>query len=75
MVLIEVAIDPDAAPGDRELRLRTATGLTNPVVFQVGLLPEIRELEPNNQKAYPELPGLWRVTDLPKEEPLALPVL
>lgn len=46
-VLIEVIIDPNAEPGDHELRLRTATGLTNPIVFHVGLLPEVRELEPN----------------------------
>jgi len=48
MALIEVTIAPDAAPGDRELRLETALGLTNPMVFQVGQLPEIRELEPND---------------------------
>jgi len=61
MVLIEITIDPDAQPGGRELRLVTKTGLTNPMVFQVGLLPEVRELEPNNRQAYPELPGLRRV--------------
>ena len=47
IVLIEVTIDPDGAPGKRELRIETATGLTNPMVFEVGLLPEVRELEPN----------------------------
>src|SRR4030065_2664382 len=51
MVLIEIKIDPDAQPGSRELRLATKTGLTNPMVLQVGLLPEIRELEPNNRQA------------------------
>lgn len=74
-VLIEVTIDPDAEPGDRSLRLGTAAGLTNPMVFQVGLLPESRELEPNNQQAYPELPNLAKVPNLPKAEPLDLPVL
>ena len=42
-VEIEVTIDAQAAPGDRELRLVTATGLTNSVRFQVGVLPEVRE--------------------------------
>jgi len=42
-VEIEVTIDPNAAPGDRELRLATPTGLTNPLRFQVGLLPEVCE--------------------------------
>lgn len=50
MVIIEVTIDPGAAPGDRELRLRTPNGLTNPVCFQVGQLPEIREHEPNDRE-------------------------
>jgi hypothetical protein len=47
-VLIEVTIDPGAAPGDRELRIATAGGLTNPLRFQVGLMPEVLEHEPNN---------------------------
>jgi hypothetical protein len=39
-VRVEVALDPDAAPGRRELRLATPNGLTNPLVFQIGNLPE-----------------------------------
>ena len=88
-VLIEITIDPDAQPGSRELRLATKTGLTNPMVFHVGLLPEIRELEPNSRQAYPErvaviLPAIRgrdaldtaRDTDaLDTAEPLDLPVL
>jgi len=83
-VLIEVTMDPGAEPGNRELRIRTPTGLTDPMVFQVGLLPEIRELEPNNQKAYPDLrnlpnllrgPNLPKGGNLPKPKPLELPVL
>ncbi len=74
-VLIEITIDPNAQPGNRELRLVTRTGLTNPMVFQVGLLPEIRELEPNNQQAYQVPPNLARIRNLPKEKPLELPVL
>jgi hypothetical protein len=74
-VLIEITIDADAAPGNRELRLGTKTALTNAMVFQVGLLPEIRELEPNNNKAYPELPNLLRVPNLLREKAHELPVL
>lgn len=47
-VIIEVAIDPDAATGDREIRLGASAGLTNPLRFQVGSLPEICEKEPND---------------------------
>jgi hypothetical protein len=45
-VLIEIEIDPNAAPGDRELRLVGPNGLSNPVRFQVGTLPEAYEQEP-----------------------------
>lgn len=47
MVLLEVTVDPDAPVGDREFRLVTRRGLTNPRCFQVGVLPEINEQEPN----------------------------
>jgi len=65
-VLIEVTIEPDAAPGDRELRLGTGLGLTNPMAFQVGVLPEACELEPNDPKAF---------DPLPKEPPVDLPIV
>lgn len=42
-VTLEVTVDADAAPGDREIRLRTPIGLTNPLVFQIGQIPEVRE--------------------------------
>jgi len=47
-VVIEIKIDSDAAPGDREIRLGGPNGLTNPVHFQVGVLPEIREPDFND---------------------------
>ena len=75
MVLIEITIDPGAQPGDRELRIETAAGLTNPMVFQVGVFPEIFELEPNNRQAYPALPNLPKWAKVPKEKALDLPVL
>lgn len=66
MVKIEVTVDADAAAGDRELRVRTAGGLTNPMLFQVGNLPETSERELNNLRAYPFLP---------ETPPLELPVV
>ncbi|MHC4443747.1 MAG: hypothetical protein ACYTF1_02365 [Planctomycetota bacterium] len=65
-VVVEVTIDPDAEPGNRELRLITRNGLTNPMCFQVGMLPEIREQEPNDPQVF---------TSLPKEPTIGLPVL
>jgi hypothetical protein len=42
-VVLEVTIVPDAVPGDREIRLRNANGLSNPLLFQIGQLPEFTE--------------------------------
>ena len=36
----------DAEPGQRELRVETPRGLSNPLAFYVGRLPEFREQEP-----------------------------
>jgi len=40
LVFLEVTIAPDAEPGRRELRIRTPVGVSNPMVFHVGQLPE-----------------------------------
>ncbi len=40
IALVEVTIAPDAEPGEREIRLSTARGVTNPLVFEVGQLVE-----------------------------------
>jgi hypothetical protein len=39
-VRLSVTVDPNAAPGERELRLATPNGMTNPLIFQIGTLPE-----------------------------------
>lgn len=48
-VRISVKIQKDAEPGRRELRLITARGLTPPIFFEVGTLPEHSEIEPNDR--------------------------
>lgn len=45
-VILDLTLAPDAEPGDRELRLVGATGMSNPLCFQVDILPEILEDEP-----------------------------
>ena len=40
LVFVEVTIAPDAPPGEREIRLVTARGVSNPLPFEVGQLPE-----------------------------------
>lgn len=41
IVELEVELDPDAEPGEREIRLLTPRGVSNPLVFWVGELPEV----------------------------------
>jgi hypothetical protein len=40
LTLIEVTVAPDAEPGPREIRLATTRGISNPLVFCVGQVPE-----------------------------------
>src|ERR1035437_10204944 len=40
-VRVQIALAADAALGERELRLVTPNGLTNPVIFSIGQLPEV----------------------------------
>lgn len=50
-VILEVTIAPDATPGDRELRVITPGGISNPMLFQVDRLPELREKERETENA------------------------
>lgn len=72
-VLIEITVAPNARPGARELRIETAAGLTNPVVFQVGTLPEVRELEPNSGQG--NIGGMLPMPRPAKDKPFYLPVI
>ena len=65
MVMLRVRIAPGATTGDRELRLQTSLGLTNPICFQVGALKELGEREPND-------PGGF--TGVPREAAVDVPV-
>ncbi len=48
-VKLRVKLAADAEPGKREIRLKAAQGLSNPVTFHVGQLPEYAEKEPKNK--------------------------
>jgi hypothetical protein len=41
LVLVDVTIASDAKPGPREIRLVTTKGVSNPMIFCVGQVPEI----------------------------------
>jgi len=45
---VTVTIAPDAPAGEREMRVQTRYGLSNPIYFHVGALPEVMEKEPND---------------------------
>ncbi|OXU14179.1 hypothetical protein [Sedimentisphaera salicampi] len=49
-VIAKIKVSEDAAPGRYELRLRGRNGITNPVVFMVGVNKEFREYEPNTRE-------------------------
>ncbi len=54
---LRLVLAPNATLGKRELRLKTNLGLSNPVAFHVGQLPEHTEKEPNNKTADTEVPS------------------
>jgi len=54
---LQVTLTPDAEPGEREIRLVTASGLSNPFYFHVGQLPEFQETEPNDKTADTAIEG------------------
>ncbi|MHB8997038.1 MAG: hypothetical protein ACYC63_17470 [Armatimonadota bacterium] len=41
--IIDITVASNAAPGHREMRVRTPTGMTNPLPFEVSRLPEVPE--------------------------------
>jgi hypothetical protein len=51
MLKVRITVAADAEPGLRALRVMGRTGLSNPVRFVVGRLPELREDEPNEKAA------------------------
>ena len=47
---VSLSIATDAAPGEREIRFLTPGGISNRFSFFVGQIPEVNEVEPNNEK-------------------------
>lgn len=43
IVTLEITVDSKASPGPRQLRLEANTGMSNPVAFYVGKLPEVSQ--------------------------------
>ncbi len=53
-VEVELEVPPDAATGLYPLRLVADTGLSNMLMFSVGAMPTIDEVEPNSDFASPQ---------------------
>ena len=75
---LRVAISPGAAPGKRELRVASPQGLSNPLIFCVGQLPEVREKEsiavihpPGNARNINQL----QIAQPPTDMAIALPAI
>ena len=54
LVRATLALAPDCGLGPHDVRLRTASGISNLITFSVGALPEAQEAEPNNDFAVPQ---------------------
>jgi hypothetical protein len=63
LAVLEITVAPDALPGRRDFRLMTKRGLSNPLGFEVGTLPEV---------CFPRIPRGPQAA--PPAEPLELPV-
>ena len=57
-ITVAVTVASDAPPGERELRLSTPNGVTNPLVFEVGRLPEVVKTVPQTAPVDVRLPVL-----------------
>ena len=62
LATLEMKIDQDAEPGIRQIRIQTPLGVSSPLLFQVGQLPEVRERDVKNSRADAELPVTLPVT-------------
>jgi len=40
LLFVEITVAPDAQPGGREIRVATVRGVSNPLVFEIGQVPE-----------------------------------
>jgi len=78
-VTLQVTIAPGAEPGNREIRLKAGNGLSNPLMFCVGQLPEIAG--PAAKAANPDLDrfkrqfGLEPTSASKTERHITLPVV
>jgi hypothetical protein len=78
-VTLQIAIARDAPPGERELRVASPQGLSNPLVFCVGQLPEFTEKESITVKyppgANPNNPNQLQISQPATDMRITLPAV
>jgi hypothetical protein len=78
-VIVQITLATNAEPGERDLRLETPAGLSNPLIFRVGQLPEFSR--PAAKAANPDLDrilerfGRQPVTNTASETSVTLPAV
>jgi hypothetical protein len=65
---LEITVAQDAEPGDHEIRVLTSDGLSNPLIFQVGEFPEVRDDWRFLPNACPVLPAVLNGQILPGDQ-------
>ncbi len=68
IMIFKVKVAKDAKLGNREFRIHTKNGLTNPIIFRIGKFDEVNEMEPNNNHQQKE------IYNFNKQESLKIPI-
>jgi len=50
-LVAEVTVAADVPPGQYHIRVKSRNGVSNPIIFQVDVWPEVVETEPNDREA------------------------
>lgn len=74
-VTLEITLAPGIPPGEREVRLKTPGGLSNPLTFHIGQLPEICTPVVTATSARPARARAPDSTQLPSGMEVTLPAL
>jgi hypothetical protein len=74
-VTLQVTVASDAPPGKRELRLATPQGLSNPLAFVVGQLPEFTETQESMVASVAPLTNQIQINTTPTDMAITLPAV
>ena len=75
IMLVKIKVEKNAQIGIHQIALKTNSGLSNPLNFQIGELKEIKESEPNGLEEKPFFAGENKINLLFKQPILETPIL